>query len=219
MLDIQEVIDSFPNEIKRELEPFHCAAGEAIIRQGEEIRYGYFFVTGSTNIIQVNAKGKDFLVAQNNPNHFCCLMDIYSDHQFQCYTVTALTDCSGYRLGKRWCLLLLKTKCLFQEYLINQWAEMFYVTSRNACRFPNYSTKYKLIEYLRSPRFRQEDGTHIIRENRDLMAISLGCSRRTLFRLLKEFRERNVITLKESVICLSKIQEKQLLEEIEDWMT
>jgi CRP-like cAMP-binding protein len=52
-----------------------------------------------------------------------------------------------------------------------------------------------------------------------LMAISLGCSRRTLFRLLKEFRERNVITLKESVICLSKIQEKQLLEEIEDWMT
>jgi len=81
-----------------------------------------------------------------------------------------------------------------------------------------YSFKYKLIDFLltqdRSPSMCKEI---VITIKRDELASSLGSSRRTLFRLIKELKEEKLITLEKNTIRISIGQQAKLIEMFDEW--
>ncbi len=217
-MHIQEVINSFPFTIKSQLRPVSYHPGDIIIHEGDEVLYGFIFISGTVDVIKSDIQGRKYIVTKNHTGEFCSLMDIYSNHTIQCATIQAVTDVIGYKLKKRHCLELLSTQCLFQEYLITTWATQFYSTNTNNTRYPMYSFKYKLIDFLltqnNSPSMCKEI---VITIKRDELASSLGSSRRTLFRLIKELKEDNLISIEKNSIRISITQQAALIKVFDEW--
>ncbi len=217
-MHIQEVINSFPFSIKSQLRPVNFYPGEIIISEGDEVLYGFIFISGTVDVIKSDIQGRRYIVTKNHKGEFCSFMDIYSNHSVQCATIQAVTDVVGYKLKKRHCLELLSKPCLFQEYLITTWATQFYITNTNTTRYPMYSFKYKLIDFL----LNQNKSNHSCKEiiitiKRDELASSLGSSRRTLFRLLKQLKEEELITLDKNTIRISIRQQAKLVKVFDEW--
>lgn len=217
-MDLQMVIDSMPAKIKCQLEPVAFEKGDIIIHQGQEILYGFFLMEGSVAVLKTNTTGREYRLALNKNPSFSCFMEIYAGQTHQSYTIKACTKCTGYRLSRSASLALLKTPCQFQEYLIRMWATLLTKTARNASRFPNYSIKFKLAMYLQNGMFRQKDGSYRITESKNDIASAVGCSRRTLFRLLNQFKEKGFISCEGRTIFVSKKQVDQMSGSMEDYM-
>jgi CRP-like cAMP-binding protein len=192
--------------------------GDIIIHEGDEVLYGFIFISGTVDVIKRDIQDRKYIVTKNHTGEFCSFMDIYSNHTIQCATIQAVTDVVGYKLKKSYCLDLLSKPSLFQEYLITTWATQFYLTNTNTTRYPMYSFKYKLIDFLLT----QYNSSSLYKEivitiKRDELASSLGSSRRTLFRLIKEFKEDNLISLEKDTIRISSSQQAKLVKIFEEW--
>lgn len=217
-MDLQTVIDSMPAKIKCQLEPVAFEKGDIIIHQGQEILYGFLLMEGAVAVLKANTTGREYRLSINENPSFSCFMEIYAGQTRQSYTIKAHTRCAGYRLSRSASLALLKTPCQFQEYLIRMWATLFTKTARNASRFPNYSIKFKLAMYLQDESFLQKDGSYRITESKNDIASAVGCSRRTLFRLLNQFKEKEFISCEGRTIFVSREQADQMSESMEDCM-
>ena len=193
MIGIQEVIDSFPAYIKAGLRPVSFDKGETIIRKGDEVKAAYIFTSGTYDVIEDDYMDGRFMISKESEGPFVSLMDIYSGHETQCVTLIASEKCIGYMLPRKLCAALLDSPCLFQPFLIRHWASMFYATTASMSRYPIYKTREKLMALIE-----ERNGQITIARN-DLAAL-LGCSRRTLFRVLKALREEGIITTEGSTI-------------------
>ena len=193
MIGIEEVISSFPEHIKAGLRSVSFDKGDTIIRKGDEVKSAYIFTSGTYDVIEDDYMDKRFMISKESEGPFVSLMDIYSGHEAQCVTLIASERCIGYSLPRRLCLDLLDSPCLFQPFLIRHWASMFYATTVNMSRYPIYKTRQKLLSLL------EESSGRLTITRNDLAAL-LGCSRRTLFRVLKALKEEGIITTSGSVI-------------------
>ena len=210
MLDIQRVINSFPPSIKAKLRPFYFKKGETIIRKGDNVDFGYFVIDGTFDTIEDSIDGKKFLIAKDQ-SEFICMMDIFSGNNVQCATIIARTDCVGYKLSKKACMDLLDSPCLFQPSLIRVWARKFYETTTTIYRYPIYRTKTKLITNVLHNGVDNNNGTTTLSIPRDRLADTIGCSRRTLFRVLQSLKEDGLITTAGSKITVDKEKALQFI--------
>ena len=210
MFDMQTVINSFPPSIMVQLRPFFYSKGDIIIRKGDKVEYGLFFLSGSYDTIEEDFMGRQFIIAKDQ-NKVVSLMDIFSDHETQCATIIATTDCTGYKLSRKYCQELLYKPCKFQPYLIKIWAEMFYTTTSNTYRYPIYRTKLKLVMHILANSSEADEGTLKLSIRMESLAAMVGCSRRTLFRVLKELKEEGIIKSTGKIITTDKEKARQYI--------
>ena len=197
-MNIQNVLASFPKHIQNQLIPVTFEKGETIIRKGDDVIYAFFFTEGSCDVIEEDYQERRFMISKGSNSPFACLMDIFSGHDTQCTTLVAATRCKGYKLHRKYMMKLLDTPCLFQPFLIRHWASMFYDTTMNMRRYPIYQTEEKLIALIK-----ENNGS--ISNARDDLAALLGCSRRTLFRVLRKMKNDGIITTSGSRITVTEM--------------
>lgn len=211
MLDMQKIINSFPTYIRARLIPFFYRKGETVIRKGDRVDYGYFIISGTFDTIEEDDSGKRFIIARDQSG-FICMMDIFSGNEFQCASIITTSDCVGYKLSRRSCMELLESPCLFQPCLIKAWATKFYATTVSMYRYPIYRTKRKVVTNILLNGIEGPDGTVTLSVSRDTFAGTIGCSRRTLFRILSILKEDGIIETSGKKIRMRKSAAVSLLE-------
>lgn len=210
------MIESFPPSVKQVMTPIALKKGEILIREGDPVNYGYVFTSGTVDVIKNTVKGTDFLLEKDHAEPFCCFMDIFSEQYVQCATIQAVTDVKGWRIPRSACFTLLREKSLFQEVLIRRWAKMFYRTNINSVLYPMHSFRYKLINFILT-HVSEEHGTYSLPISRTDLTKAIGCSRRTLFRLLKDLKDECLVSPDCHGIILSESQHDALQAEFDEW--
>ena len=170
---------------------------------------------GSADIKEETLGGKDFIISREDYSSTCSFMDIYSGHEFYCCTVQAKTDCVGYRLTIDDCWRLLHSDSLFHEYLIVRWANIFYKSTNNSYRYTIYTFREKLFTFLLENGEKTHQNSYIIHISREELANLIGCSKRTLYRILNEMKVKNLISIVETRIVYTAEQKIKLEKEIE----
>lgn len=214
-ITIDEVLESIPISIRTTFIPVSFKKGDIITKEGDKVSYGYIITEGSFDVIKSDLNDRAYIVSHNHAGGFICMMDIYSNILIQCATIKTTSSVRGYKIPITQCYKLLDTPCLFQSYIIKVWAKQFYYTSNENRNFPIYSYRYKLLKFLISNSSRKGD-TLTLSITRDGLISIIGCSRRTLFRLISKLKEENLITLGRKSVSISHEQEMRILQELED---
>ncbi len=81
-----------------------------------------------------------------------------------------------------------------------------------------YSFRFKLIDFLlKQGATPSLNNDIVISIKRDDIVSALGSSRRTLFRLIKELKEENLITLEKDTIRISRKGQASLAKILDEW--
>lgn len=215
-ITIQEVIESIPKHIKEKMIPVTIPKGERIIEKNNEVMFGYIFTEGIVDVMHVNSKDVLYTYIKEYPCRFIGLMEIYSGNKSYCCTCRVEKKCVGYKVSKQCFYDLLEECDLFKKYLICYWAQQFYGSSMNAARYPNNASKLKVIDYfIKKCNEQNPRSTVQITIKRDDLAEYMGCSKRTVYRLLNYLEEEGCLSKQGHVIVISLEQKKKLIKEIE----
>lgn len=210
-ISLSEMINSIPESIRSSFSRVTFKKGDTIIEQGDSVRYGYIVEEGSYDVIKTDFYEKTYLLERKYCGRFISLMDIYSGKMIQCATIRALSDMKVLRIPASQCIRMLYVPSLFQPYLIRMWAEQFYNTNVEQRNLPILSNKVKLCRYI-SKNATLKNGKYVLNMTRDTLVKVMGCSRRTLFRLLEKLKEEEIIETDRNEISLSPSQMKRLRE-------
>lgn len=214
--DISKIINNFSPSIKRQLIPIKFNTGEYIIREGDLAEYGFFFVSGSYDVIKTDILGNNFIIAKDQVATFCSLMDIFSDNEIQCSSIKVTKEIKGFKLHKNYCKKLINENLEFSSFLIKIWATIFYDSNINPNNSPLYPYKYKLLQFLLQQKI--SDSTDIIFNiDRQTLSEVIGCSRRTIFRQLKTLEQEKLIQIKNSTIVIKKEKINQIETILNSW--
>jgi cAMP-binding proteins - catabolite gene activator and regulatory subunit of cAMP-dependent protein kinases len=216
-VSIKEVISSFPEQIRKQFLPVTFRPRDVVISEGEKVEYGYIFTEGIFDVSKNDVHGNRYIIQKNHTGPLCCFMDIYSTRFVQCSTITAVSTLTGYRIPRECCMEMLRTPSLFQTYIIRLWALQFYNSNVNTAHYPMYSFRYKFIDFLLKSSV-EKDGKQRMSMKRDDIANTLGCSRRTLFRLLKSLADEGLIQSEGNALTMTGSQYEKLKTELEDWV-
>ncbi len=212
---LKNIISNFPLKIKKNLIPVVFKKNVAIIKEGDLVNYGYLFISGSFDIIKTDINENKFILAKDQEAFSCCLMDIYSNHKTQCSTVIATTEIHGYKFPRKYAELLLHSDTDFSIFLITLWANIFYTSNISPTNYPLYPFKYKLLKYFSIQG--KDQNPIIINLSRNVLSEIIGCSKRTIFRLLKDLEMNEFISIKKSDIYISQKQVTNIKKYLYEW--
>jgi CRP-like cAMP-binding protein len=212
---LKNIISNFPISLKKQLIPVSYKKNDRIIKEGDVVNYGYLFTSGSFDIIKTDINENNYILAKDQEAFSCCLMDIYSNHKSQCSTVIATSEIQGYKFPRKYATLLLNSDTDFTIFLITLWANIFYATNISPTNYPLYPFKYKLLKYFAIQGI--DNNTIIINLSRNVLSEIIGCSKRTIFRLLKDLEINNFISIKKSDIYISQAQVNNINKYLDEW--
>ena len=211
-------MEAIPETVMMKMMPVQFDVGEMIIEKGGPVSCGYIFTDGKLNVLSVNTRGAAYTYVSHYEAHFVGLMEIYSGHDTYCCSLKVEKRCSGWRIDRDSLFDLLYSCDPFKQYLICYWANQFYDSTVNESRYPINTMNIKLIDYLlklahNSPRSGQTVRIKIRRED---LAAYLGCSRRTVYRLLSRLKEEALISSEGNMLIISEEQRKRLQKRKEE---
>jgi CRP-like cAMP-binding protein len=212
---LKNIISNFPISLKEHLISVSFKKNERIIKEGDLVNYGYLFTSGSFDIIKTDINENNYILAKDQEAFTCCLMDIYSNHTTQCSTVIATSEIHGYKFPRKYAELLLKSDSNFTIFLITLWANIFYATNVSPTNYPLYPFKYKILKYFAIQG--TDNNTIIINLSRNVLSEIIGCSKRTIFRLLKDLEMNDLISIKKSDIYISQKQVSNINKYLDEW--
>jgi CRP/FNR family transcriptional regulator len=105
----------------------------------------------------------------------------------------------------------------FKKYLIKYWANQFYSQALNRTQYPNNITKVKVISYL-SDLIEKDNNKNKdieLKLRRKDIAEYIGCSMRTVYRILNQLEESGLINREGHSIIINPQQRKNILKENE----
>lgn len=218
MLSFEKVLEAIPERVRMRLAPVTFEPGETIIEKGAPVTCGYIFTEGVFDVQSVNTRGIAYTYVTNYEARFVGLMEIFSDHHRYCCTLKVDERCRGYRITREDLFILLSDCDPFKEYLICYWANQFYESSINESRYPTNSMNIKLIDYLlRLCDALKPSGDVIrIKIKREELAAFMGCSRRTVYRLLSQFKNEGLIGKEGNTLTITADQRKKLQKKREE---
>jgi len=214
---IQEIINGIPKDIKAMFVPVSFEVGEYIIDINSKVNRGYIFIEGAIDVMHINSKDVLYTYCQDYSAHFVGLMEIYSGSDTYCCTCRARKKCVGYRLSKDTFLKMLDECDEFKIYLIKYWANQFYSQALNRTQYPNNITKVKVISYL-SDLIEKDNNKNKdieLKIRRKDIAEYIGCSMRTIYRILNQLEGSGLINREGHSIVINPQQRKKILKENE----
>lgn len=196
------------------LTPVTFSHGQTIIEKNLRVTCGYLFMQGEVDVLNVNSHGISYVYVTDYKAQFVGLMEIYSNHERYCCTVRVEKKCIGYRINREDLFELLDTCDCFKTYLIEFWANQFYESSINESRYPIHSSMSRLTDYLLHQCDQTKDEIETVRLTlkREELAEIMGCSKRTVFRLLSQLKKQKILGTERTVITISPLQRKQLIK-------
>lgn len=217
-ITFEQVLDSIPERVRLKLMPVVYRPGELIIEKGAPVTCGYIFTEGILDVQSVNTRGEAYTYVTNYEPRFVGLMEIYSFHERYCCSLRVNCTCRGFRILREDLFDLLQSCDVFKQYLICYWANQFYESSVNESRYPINTTRTKLIDHLlRLCSIEDHDAYPIVlRIRREELAEFVGCSRRTIYRLMKELKAEGLFSTIGNALCFTESQIRGLEEKREE---
>lgn len=212
---ILDIINGMPKNIRDTFVPVSFDVGEHIIEINSEVNHGFIFIEGAIDVMHINSKDVLYTYCQDYRANFVGLMEIYSGNDTYCCTCRARKKCVGYRLNKNIFLKMLADCDDFKTYLIEYWANQFYSQALNRTQYPNNRTEVKVINYLSELVMKKNSGSKTVelKIKREDIAEYIGCSKRTIYRILNQLEEDELISKKGHLIVINSAQRKRIIKE------
>ena len=207
-------MDRMPDILKQRLEVMEPSEGKVIIRKGFEHSYIYFLVTGSLVIQNEYYNGRSFSYAEQQSPGFCGLLEFFSGQLLPTSTIRAGKGTILIRMGHSDFSAWVENDFAAYRMCTVQFARQMYPTLANQCVISAYSKKRLFINQI-VDRFGDEirrAGTYRIPVKREELALVLGTSVRTIYRIEEELRDSGYISLDRRKIAISRDQLRMMEE-------
>lgn len=213
---IQKLIDELPKDIRDTFIPVSFDIGDHVIEINSEVKYGYIFTEGAIDVMHINSKDALYTYCQDYNANFVGLMEIFSGNDRYCCTCRAHKKCVGFRLSKEVYLKMLEECSDFKTYLIKYWANQFYNQAINRTQYPNNKSEEKVINYILELAEKTDSSTKTIEivVKRDNIAEYIGCSKRTVYRVLNRLEEGGYLTKKGHRLVINPSQRNRIIKKI-----
>lgn len=207
-----DLLNNIPVDIKNRSVMIKFSKNDIVLKKDEEIKYVYILCSGTLRAINEFSNGNIYGFANINPPDFIGSLEILAEESKIACTVESVTDSTALRISKKDFLDWFERDVYFSSTLAKTLAKKFYPTIyRNGAVFMN-SAMYSLVGFILQSIEDdiKQDRIGVIRKKRQHIADELGISLRTVYRVIKELKEDNLIQVIKGKIHVTKDQYERL---------
>jgi len=215
---LTNLLSNIPEDIKSRSLFISFQKNDVLLKKDEEIKFVYILYSGTLRVINEFSNGSIYGFANIDSIDFIGALEILAEEPKIACTVEAITDGAALRVSKEDFLEWFNKDIEFSRILAKILAKKFYPTiSRNGAVFMN-SAMYSLAGFIiKSVKDNINQGkVGFITTKRQHIADELGISLRTVYRLIKELKEDNLIQVIKGKIYVTKDQYEKLYQMVKD---
>lgn len=211
---IDELISTLPSHCRSKLMPVNYPVGHYVFRYGESVKYIWAFSEGHYDFIIYKKDRSQYLDHHDKVCPFAGCMEVLNDIPSYLCTLRVVSPCKGYRLPKALFIEWLNSSEELKTALLSYWASLlceriyspFMPISRNlSASLSGFFLQQCTGDSIQNHSYR-------LNLSRKLLAEKLDVSKRTVYRLLSSFEEKNLISRSGRFICITA-EQHELLEE------
>lgn len=181
--------------------------GEIVCYQGMRYNYFYIIVEGFANISLAAESGKTFSQAIYKSGDYFGELEIFNNKPYIC-SIEALSDLKIIRIEKQYFIKWLIKDQHFSLYMTKTLCDNFYNLSKLSAKNTLYSLKYRVCNYLL---YKLDSGVHIdgiisIEIDKEQLSEQFAVTSRSINRVLKEIKEKNIIDISNKYIYILDIE-------------
>lgn len=205
--EIKNILRNCPLETLNKWEYKEFTKGDIVCHQGMKYNYFYIIVEGYANISLVAENGKTFSQALYKAGDYFGELEIFNNKPYIC-SIEALTNLSIIRIEKEYFIDWLNKDQHFSLHMTKTLCDNFYNLSKLSAKNSLYSLKYRVCNYLI---YKLDSGVNIdgkirIEIDKEQLSEQFAVTPRSINRVLKEIKEKNIIDISNKFIYILDLQ-------------
>jgi CRP-like cAMP-binding protein len=206
---LKRIIALMPDYVFRNSYLATYKKGEIVVHKGDPLRFVFITVSGDITVVNEFESGKVYEPVVLPHSDFVVVVEALLNYEEIISTNIATSDSEiikiPIQLFKRW---INESHDLTKEVLLNV-SKNFVKNMRESGEGVLLNSKYLFIMHLLN-QSKQKHGYHILDETREKTAKRTGINIRTLYRYIKEFKEKDLIDINGRSIIFSDAMREQL---------
>lgn len=208
---IYEILKYCPYEILKSWKIKKYTKNSIILNQGEIYDSFYIIAQGIADIYIMAENGKRYSQATYNKGYFIGELEIFDKVPFSCF-IEAMTDVTLLEINRENFLKWLDLDKNISSYITRTLCRQFYNLSKKAGSDTLYTLKQRICQYLISCSGKINKSE--IELNKEKLSEQLAVTQRSINRVLKELKEKDLIDIKTNSIVILDLQSLKEEEEI-----
>lgn len=204
---IYEYLKNCPYQILRCWSVINFRKKQEIISQGETCTDFYLLESGLVDVNTVSEDGKQYSHAIYKEGNYLGELEIFDQTEY-CCSATALTDVRLLQISREDFLRWMEVDRNIENLLLRNVCSKFYTLSVKAAADSFYSLKYRLCEFLlqctRQHDYIDKEQKLII--NKSALSSYLAVTSRSVNRVLKELKEKEIVEIENGYIVIKNIE-------------
>lgn len=198
---IKDILKGCPYDILDKWEFKEYQQNEIICYEGMVYNYFYIIVEGYANVYLKAENGKIFSQSIYKSGNYFGELEIFDNKPYIC-TIEALTDMKVLQIERQYFLEWIKRDRHFSFYITKTLCDNFYDLSKLSGKNTLYSLKYRICNYLlvKLGSEIKNNKKLAINIDKDHLSEQFGVTSRSINRVLKEIKEKNIIDISNKTI-------------------
>ncbi len=200
--EVYAILKYCPYEILKQFTVKEYKKGTFILNQEEVYDTFYIIVEGIVDIYVMSEAGKKYSLARYKKGNYVGEHEIFERKPFSCY-VEGLSDIKLLELDRSSFLKWFSLDRNLNEYITKTLCSQFYMLSKKAGKDTLYTLKQKICQYLIDNLGDRCNGAvQKINIEKEKLSEQLAVTQRSVNRVLKDLKERDIIEIENSFIII-----------------
>ena len=208
---IYEILKDCPYQILKEIEIKKYPTKEFYLEQGEIHDTFYIVVDGEVDIYIESEQGKKFYLNSYGKGYFIGELELFGRKPYVC-SAEGKGEVKTLEVDRKLCMKWLQKDENFNEYVMKKLCEITYFSMQKIGENSLYTLKQRICQYIMDKV--NEKGKNSFALDVDVVSDSMGVTKRSVNRVFKELRDKDIIDNVESKLIV-KDYEKLLQEKNE----
>lgn len=207
---IIEFVDDFLKDYSGDLELFTAKAGDVLIHTGDPCSYVYILLEGKLETIEEQISGVEYHFFELNAIDVLGDFELFAKEKESIIKVTALTNCVYVRMPAILYMKWITRDAHALSMRLQLLMQLFIRQSMHSRKQVFISNEQKLKEIIRHYYESQKKEICKLKYTRTQLADLMGCSVRTVNRMVAALEEKGDLSLLHGKIVIDKNQYKHL---------
>lgn len=205
---LYEVFKYCPYEVLRNVQLKRYQEGEFYLEQGEIYETFYLIVEGMVDIIVESEQGKKYCLTTYGKGRFIGELEIFGKRPYMS-SVAGKGKLVMLEIERADYMKWLSIDSNFSQYVLRMLCDVTYVSMQKMGNNTLYTLKQRICQFLIENT--NESGQLNDATNAELLSERMGVTVRSVNRILRELKDKNIIETNKSVITINNFE--QLLKE------
>lgn len=210
---IYEMLRLCPYEILKQWDIKSYPKGQRVMNQGEIYDYFYIITEGFLDIFIMAENGKRYSQSMYTTGNFIGELEIFNRLPYIC-SVEAVTDVKLLVIKREYFLKWFESDKSISSYITKIICEHLYRLSNKAGQDTLYSLKQRLCSFLIECSSKSTVKKNKIDLQKDLLSDQLAVTPRSINRVLKYLKEKQIIEIVNNTIIIMDLEKLKKEEEI-----